>query len=54
MEVKGVEEWGVEGGGFGGELGGVGEREGERLGALLWRSNSNKLIGAHVQSSLLP
>jgi hypothetical protein len=30
---KGVEGWGVEVGSFGGEVGGVGEREGERLGA---------------------
>ena len=30
---KGFERWGVEVGGFGVELGGVGEREGERLGA---------------------
>jgi hypothetical protein len=31
---KGVEGWGMEVGSFGGEVGGVGEREGERLGAL--------------------
>ena len=34
---KGVDWWGVEVGGFGGELGGVGEREGERLGAFFNR-----------------